>query len=117
MVVRRRRPLRLPAYDYSTLGAYFVTICIRDGECLFGDVVDGEVCLSDSGRIVHAAWESMPTRFVPVSLDAFVAMPNHVHCIVWLTSPVGAGLAPPSATLPVGGASPPFWGRCVTRRA
>jgi len=45
MVVRRRRSLRLPTFDYATFGAYFITICIRERECLLGDVVTGEVCL------------------------------------------------------------------------
>ncbi len=39
----RRRPLRLRGFDYSQEGAYFVTICTRNRECLFGDVVDGKM--------------------------------------------------------------------------
>lgn len=40
---RNRRSIRLKGYDYSRAGAYFFTICTRDRECLFGDIVDGEM--------------------------------------------------------------------------
>ena len=84
----RRRSLRLEGFDYSKEGAYFVTICTRNGECLFGDVVNGKMRLNELGRMVQTVWDGLPERF-PI-LDAFVVMPNHVHGILVL---VGAGLA------------------------
>ena len=33
----RRRHLRLPAYDYSHAGAYFITVCTQDRVILFGE--------------------------------------------------------------------------------
>jgi len=47
-----RRSIRLKSYDYSRAGAYFVTICIKDRECLFGEVIDGNMQLNDTGRAV-----------------------------------------------------------------
>ncbi len=38
-----RRSIRLPGYDYTQPGAYFVTLCAHDGEPLFGEVVDGVI--------------------------------------------------------------------------
>lgn len=86
-----RRSIRLKSYDYSRAGAYFVTICIKDRECLFGEVIDGNMQLNDTGRAVQAEWVRLPERFQSVDLDDFVIMPNHLHCIIH----VGAGLAPP----------------------
>jgi len=45
-----RRSIRLNGHDYTQPGAYFVTICTRERECLFGGIVDGEMHLSETGR-------------------------------------------------------------------
>ena len=45
-----RRSIRLPRYDYSSAGSYFVTICVRGGEGLLGEVVEGDMRLSDDVR-------------------------------------------------------------------
>src|SRR5688572_14668787 len=98
---RRRRPLRMPAFDYASTGAYFVTICVRERACLLGDIVDNLVRLNDVGELVMTIWHDLPTRFPSVDLDAFVVMPNHVHGILWLTDDsVGVGLAPPASAAP-----------------
>lgn len=39
-----RCSIRLKGYDYSSAGAYFVTIVAWQRECLFGEVVDGTMC-------------------------------------------------------------------------
>jgi len=69
-------PQPLPA------GAYFVTICTRERECLFGHVVYGEMRLNDAGEIARRCWEDIPDHFPLAELDAFVIMPNHVHGII-----------------------------------
>ncbi len=48
----KRRSIRLPGYDYSRSGAYFVSICTKDRKCLFGDIVKREMLLNDAGRMV-----------------------------------------------------------------
>ena len=93
----RRRSMRLPGYDYSQAGAYFVTICTRGRVCVLGDVVDGRVRLSEFGRLAHSVWSELPRHYSHVRLDAWVVMPNHVHGIVMLEPSddvVGAGLKP-----------------------
>ncbi len=77
-----RRSIRLNGYDYSGAGAYFVTICTRDRECLFGDVVNGEVRLNDLGSMVEQEWLQTPGLRPQVELDAYVVMPNHFHAIL-----------------------------------
>jgi REP element-mobilizing transposase RayT len=91
-----RRSIRLKGYDYSRAGAYFITLCAQDRQCLFGEVLDGVMRLNDAGRMVVTEWERLPERFPNVVLDAFVVMPNHVHGIIVITDaiPVGAGLVP-----------------------
>jgi len=80
--IHHRRSIRLREYDYSTVGAYFVTVCVNGRECLFGDCVDGDMRVNDAGRMVVEWWLKLPERFPQVSLDEFVIMPNHVHGIV-----------------------------------
>ena len=53
---RRRKSIRLKEYDYASAGAYFVTICTHDRECLFGTVADEKIVLNDTGRIVESEW-------------------------------------------------------------
>jgi len=96
--LHHRRSIRLPGYDYSGDGAYFVTMCVYQRECLFGDVVDGTVRLNDLGLVVRQCWGAISDHFSQVELDEFVVMPNHVHGIVVLNSdraPVGAQHAAP----------------------
>ena len=83
-----RRSIRLKGYDYSRAGAYFVTICTQNRECLFGDIVDGEMMLNDAGRMVDAVWNAMPKYYTGVDVDLFQIMPNHIHGIIII---VGAG--------------------------
>jgi REP element-mobilizing transposase RayT len=95
-----RRSIRLKGYDYSRAGAYFVTICTHDRECLFGEIMDGEMRLNDAGQAAQADWVRLPERFQSIELDEFVIMPNHLHGIIL----VGAGLAPPDRGAPNRGA-------------
>jgi putative transposase len=83
-----RRSIRLPGYDYTQAGAYFVTICTHGGECLFDDPA---LC-----GVVETAWQALPRHFARLSLDARSVMPNHVHGILILsdTNMVGARHSP-----------------------
>jgi putative transposase len=95
----RRRSLRLPGYDYAQAGAYFVTICTQNRECLFGQIIDRGMQVNPYGMVVQSCWDDLPKHYRHVELDVFVIMPNHVHGIILLTNPktatdVGAGLKP-----------------------
>ena len=80
--IHHRRSIRLRGYDYAQPGAYFVTICTHGRECLFGEIVNGEMRLNLYGRIVEECWQTIPHHFDGVKLDEFVVMPNHVHGIL-----------------------------------
>jgi putative transposase len=81
-----RRSIRLKGYDYSTDGAYYVTIVTQGRECLFGAIVDGEMRLNEYGEIVKKWWNEIPIHFPTVELGVFVIMPNHVHGIIFITT-------------------------------
>jgi putative transposase len=90
-----RRSIRLRGYDYRAAGAYFITIVAQDRACLFGEVVDGEMRLSEAGRMVERWWLELNCRFPHVLTDAYVVMPNHFHGIVVIHSPPPDTTAPP----------------------
>ena len=79
---RKRRSIRLPGYDIAQAGAYFATIIARERVCLFGEVVDGNVHLNETGQLVSDAWKWLETQYPYVELDEFVIMPNHLHGII-----------------------------------
>jgi putative transposase len=85
-ILHHPHSIRLKGYDYAQAGAYFVTICTQGRECLFGEIVDDEMQLSDVGRMVQTAWSELPDHYPGVETDAFVVMPNHIHGIIILTS-------------------------------
>ncbi|MBI1806765.1 MAG: transposase [Ignavibacteria bacterium] len=78
----RRRSIRLKEYDYSQAGSYFITVCTRGRECLFGEITDGEMRLNAYGEIVQACWDEIPHRYPHVELNQFIIMPNHLHGII-----------------------------------
>jgi REP element-mobilizing transposase RayT len=86
-----RRSIRLRGHNYSGSGAYFVTICAQDKQCLFGSVANDEMIRNEPGQIVQGVWEALPQRFPTVVLDAFQLMPNHLHGIFVIPGP---GLEP-----------------------
>jgi REP element-mobilizing transposase RayT len=106
---RYRRSIRLAGYDYSRSGAYFVSICTRNRECLFGVLVDAGMQLNGAGSIVQTAWDDLPSHYPHLELDAFVIMPNHIHGIVVLADfafrriEAGFKAAPttPAPTMPI----------------
>jgi len=78
-----RRSIRLKGYDYHNAGAYFVTICTKNRECVLDDpIVNG---------IINDVWLALPLWFPMIELDEFVVMPNHTHFVIW--NNVGTPLA------------------------
>jgi REP element-mobilizing transposase RayT len=94
-----RRSLRVKYYDYSESGAYFVTICTSGRRCLFGKVINGEMRLSGTGRIVEAEWLYVAVARPNIKLDQFVVMPNHFHGILWIAG-TDEGTASCAPTMP-----------------
>jgi REP element-mobilizing transposase RayT len=77
-----RRSIRLKEYDYSQAGAYFVTICAQNRDCLFGDIIDREIQLNTVSKMVRMWWNYLPKKYPNVELDDYTIMPNHLHGII-----------------------------------
>ncbi|NER26054.1 MAG: transposase [Symploca sp. SIO1C2] len=78
----RVKSTRLPNRDYGANGWYFVTICTRNQNSFFGEVIEGQIKLSAIGKIAQQFWAEIPDHFEDVYIDAYVIMPNHIHGIV-----------------------------------
>jgi REP element-mobilizing transposase RayT len=87
--IHHRRSIRLPGYDYTQPGAYFVTLVVWQRECLLGEVVEGEVRLSPYGQVVWRLWQALPSHAPHLHLGAFVIMPDHIHGILWIMERTG----------------------------
>jgi len=80
-----RKNIRLRDYDYSQAGYYFITICIKDGRELLGNVIDRKVRLTKFGIVAEQNLINIPLHAKDVIIDKYVIMPNHVHMIIVLT--------------------------------
>jgi putative transposase len=94
----RRRSLRLPGYDYSQAGAYFITACIHNRAMLFGAVIDGDVRLSEMGTIVQQTWDELPTHYHGIDLDAFIRAYIANNPARWADDPENISRAVPAET-------------------
>ena len=99
MELTERKPNRIPEYDYSTTGAYFVTICTQDRRKILSDIVgDGFPVPKPYGMIAEEMIRQIPMKYPAVSVDRYVVMPDHIHILLRIdTDPIGTGN--PSPTL------------------
>lgn len=80
----RVKSARCPVWDYCSCGAYFITICTKNRNHYFGEIINHKMILSAAGNVVQKNWESIPDHFPYVHLGAFIVMPNHFHGIIIL---------------------------------
>jgi len=85
-----RKTIRLRNYNYFDNGYYFVTICTYNKRCLFGDIIDGNIKLNDSGQLVDQILRKLPEYYHGISIDNYIVMPNHIHTIIIIKQSVGA---------------------------
>ena len=102
---KHRQSIRLKGYDYAQPGWYFVTICTHNQECIFGEVIDGEMRSNEYGRIVADEWLRTEHVRPNVILDSFIVMPNHTHAIIIIAdaAPHSANAAPSRPKGPTSG--------------
>ena len=107
-----RRSTCLRGYNYSRAGAYFLTICVLDRECLLGNCVGEEIILSQIAETAKRCWINIPEHFENIILDEFVIMPNHIHGIISIrngthrrgvpwNAPTRTSISPPKGSLSV----------------
>lgn len=97
----KRKPNRLPNFDYSQNGYYFVTICAHNRRSIFSDICVGqglapaEPKLSPYGKIAEKYLLDLENRYSNVKIDKYVIMPNHIHAIITIDNfSVTAGASP-----------------------
>ena len=97
----KRKSPRLKNYDYSTPGAYFVTICTKDRKNILSDIIVGEgLCalpinkLTSIGELVEKAIKYLGSNCSGVRIDKYIIMPNHIHLIVSMNGSGGHGNPP-----------------------
>jgi len=93
-----RKNIRLQKYDYNSNGAYFITICIKNGQMLLGTI---EICppvsnyvgtncvrplLSEIGTVIEKELIILSNAYESVSVEKYVIMPNHIHMIIMITN-------------------------------
>jgi len=90
MDLPNRKLTRLSGYDYATPGAYFITICTFEKQCLMGSIVPGTsvgdayMKYSQIGRIAKECLLDIEFHFPNTKIDNWVIMPNHVHILLQL---------------------------------
>lgn len=77
-----RRSIRIPGFDYCSEGSYFITIVTRNRYPLFGEIIAGDLRLTQLGQIAQDCWREIPSHFSSAEIDEFVIMPNHIHGIL-----------------------------------
>ena len=86
-----RKSIRLNGYDYSTPGAYFITICAYNRKNIFGEIVAGdifnlpEIKLSEIGIIANDEILKIQDHYENIKVDKYTIMPNHIHMIIRIT--------------------------------
>ena len=115
----KRKSTRLKNFDYSSAGAYFVTICIRDRMHILSEIVKTDLTAIDEafncavgeglappetivelkpcGEVVKEQLQLIESRFSSVTVEDYVIMPDHIHAVIFLHEKAGG--ASPSPTL------------------
>jgi len=73
---------RLQNWDYSSAGFYFFTICTKNRNNIFGEIINNQISLNGAGEIVWECWNDLPNHYPNLMLDEFIVMPNHIHGII-----------------------------------
>jgi putative transposase len=103
--MKNRKRNRLNGYDYSKNNLYFVTSCVKNMECCFGNVVsvvtgrdlslhypdinneiESEMILNEFGIIVDNQLQWLEKQYPYISIHSYIVMPNHIHAIIEIDS-------------------------------
>ena len=97
MEFQERTPNRIPEYDYSLNGAYFVTICTQDRKRILSKIVgDGSPVPQTCGKIAEAMILQIPNKYPSVLVDNYVIMPDHIHLLLRFDRDLGTGNPSPT---------------------
>ena len=99
-----RKPTRLKNYDYSSAGAYFITICTHNRKNIFSNIVgEGSPLpqLTTKGKLAEEYVLKINEKYPCVKIDKYVIMPNHMHLILRIDND-GRGNPSPTVSNVVG---------------
>jgi putative transposase len=96
--MRTRKNIRLPNYDYSRPGMYFITFCTHARQCFFGGIAEGQMILNHAGMMIQTQWLNLPARFPSIEMDEMVIMPDHIHGIIKIVENTGEHKVRPYGT-------------------
>lgn len=101
----KRKAYRLPDFDYSSSGAYFITVCTKDRKHTLSYITVGtstarpyELHLSKTGEAVKNAILEIPNHYCGVYVDNYVIMPNHIHLIIRIEKEGGRPMVVPTVS-------------------
>ncbi len=80
--MKTRKSIRLPNYDYSQAGDYFITICVNNRMNRLGNISNGANILSMEGQIVDKWIVHLTEKFETIFIADYIIMPNHIHLII-----------------------------------
>ena len=80
----RIKTTRLENWNYGLNAGYFVTVCVRDRRCIFGDIHKEQMLLNAMGKVADSYWKEIPKYFNHVTMDEYIIMPDHLHGIIWV---------------------------------
>jgi len=78
----RTKSLRLNSYDYSQNGLYFITICVNQQLCLFGEVIDKKLNMNGAGKMIAKSFIEITKYYNGFDVDSYIVMPDHFHGIL-----------------------------------
>lgn len=86
-----RKQIRLKNYNYANVGYYFITICIKNRECILSKITlnnknEHISTLTNEGEIVNKYITEIEKIYTNVILDEYIIMPNHIHMILIIQS-------------------------------
>ncbi|MDR0844351.1 MAG: hypothetical protein LBN71_03955 [Tannerella sp.] len=79
----RIKSARATWHDYNG-GAYFITVCTKNREHFFGEIVQSMMQLTPIGQFLHDNLQNVTAHYPYAEIPLFVVMPNHWHAIVFI---------------------------------
>jgi len=109
--IHHRKTIRLKNYDYCQEGLYFITICTKNREKLFAEIVGAgssrpnddlfktteqpKLILNEIGMLIENEYSQLEDKYEIIKCHQYVIMPNHFHCIIEIIKNQKGGKTPP----------------------
>ena len=104
-ILPKRKNIRIPEYDYSQNGYYFITICTKHRQKILSNIVGvgvpddpsqkhtqdkiqiygtPKIQLTKNGTVVEEYIKSINKTYKDIKIGNYIIMPNHIHmvCII-----------------------------------